>query len=82
MSDGWMHISVELPEAEGAALLAFLRGELEFIEIDFCELQRPDRARVSYGPCERPTSSGYTTDPFLPDLPHVLRAERPDHDQP
>lgn len=58
----WMSVMVELPEAEGNALLALLRGELGFRDIDWCELQRPDFARVSYGPCEPRTASGFGDD--------------------
>lgn len=59
-----MHLMVEVPPEDGAALLQLLRERFGFTEIDFCELQRPDRARVSYGPSEPRTSSGYTIDPF------------------
>lgn len=60
----WMHVAVELPMADGLALLMHLREKAGFKEIDWCELQRPDRARATYGPCPPRTSSGYTIDPF------------------
>lgn len=69
---GWVHISVELPENEAQALLSFFRGEMGFREIDWCELQRPDFARVSYGPCEPRTESG-----FGPEYDEKLREEKP-----
>jgi hypothetical protein len=59
-----MHLMVEIPEDDGLTLLLFLREKFGFTEVDNCELQRPDRARVSYGPGEPRTDSGYTIDPF------------------
>ena len=62
--DEWIHLSIELPPDDGRLLLLLLKEKLGFTEIDFCELQRPDHARVGYGPCEPRTDSGYTLDPF------------------
>lgn len=55
----WTHIMIELPQDDAAALLLLLRERLGFRTIDWCEMQRPDFARVSYGPCEARTTSGY-----------------------
>jgi hypothetical protein len=60
----WMHLSIELPGDDGLALLLLLREKFGFKEVDWCVLQRPDRARVGYDPCEPRTDSGYTIDPF------------------
>jgi hypothetical protein len=62
--DDWMAIDVQLPRDEGLALLAYLRKTMNFVEIDWCELQRPDFARAGYGPCPPRTDSGYTIAPF------------------
>ncbi|MET0701694.1 MAG: hypothetical protein ABWY93_18745 [Mycobacterium sp.] len=69
MNHDWMQVTVEVPDHDGLKLLAYLRGELNFVEIDFCELQRPDRARATYAPSEPRTSSGYTVEPFPDEHP-------------
>ena len=61
-----MNISIEIPPDDGLAILMLLKEKLGFREIDWCELQRPDRARITYGPCPERTESGYTIDPFPP----------------
>jgi len=60
----WMALHIELPHDEGQALLNFLRVALDMKEIDFCEMQNPQRARVGWGPCPPRIDSGYTIDPF------------------
>ncbi len=64
MTDEWMHLTIEVPPEEGMALLRLLQERFGFREIDWCELQRPDFARVSYGPSEPRTCSGYTIEPL------------------
>jgi hypothetical protein len=64
MADDWMHIMIEVPAEEGSALLQMLQEKAGFREVDWCELQRPDFSRVSYGPSEPRTSSGFTIPPF------------------
>lgn len=59
----WMHITIELPTIDAHALLLFLKEKAGFREVDWCELQRPDFARVSYGPCAPRTDSGFTIPP-------------------
>lgn len=48
--DEWMHISIEVPADDGGALLLLLHDKLGFTETDWCELTRPDGARIFYGP--------------------------------
>ena len=64
MTDDWVSVFMEVPPEVAQDVLALLRDKHGMREIDWCELQRPDYARASYGPCERRTSSGYTVDPF------------------
>lgn len=59
MTEQWMHIMIEVPAEEGEDILTQLKEEGGFRDIDFCELQRPDFARVSWGPSEPRTESGY-----------------------
>lgn len=65
-NDDWMHFTIEVPARDGMELLAALQAQFGFVEVDWCELQRADRARVSYGPCPPRTESGFTIDPFPP----------------
>lgn len=58
MADDWMHIMIEVPAEEGWALLQMLKEKAGFRYVDWCEMQRPDFSRVSYGPSEPRTSSG------------------------
>lgn len=67
--DDWMHLSIEMPAEDGAALLNLLRDKLGFTDVDWCELQRADRARVGWGPSEPRTDSGFTVDPFAASSP-------------
>lgn len=61
----WVNIMIQVPADTGQQLLEHLEREHDFVEIDWCEKQRhQDYARVSYGPCEPLTSSGYTIPPF------------------
>jgi hypothetical protein len=59
-----MHIMIEAPADDATAILAMLKDKAGFQEVDWCEMQRPDFARVSYGPSEPRTESGYCTAPF------------------
>lgn len=63
MTQPWMHIMIQMPADEAEALLLLLREKMGFTEIDWCEMQRPDYSRVSWGPAEVRTSSGYETPP-------------------
>jgi hypothetical protein len=58
MSD-WINLMIELPADDADALMSHLKEQMGFADIDWCEMQRPDFARVSWGPCEPRTSSGY-----------------------
>lgn len=55
----WMHLMIELPADEAEALLLMFREKMGFREVDWCEMQRSDFARVSWGPSDPRTSSGY-----------------------
>lgn len=59
-----MHISIEVPVDEGMAIIELLKDEADFRDVDWCEMQRPDFARVCYGPCPERTDSGFTIPPF------------------
>jgi hypothetical protein len=63
-SGDWISVMVELPAVEGQELITYLQNEKGFRDIDWCELQRPDFARVSWSPCPPRTDSGYTIPPF------------------
>jgi len=54
MSSDWMHIWVELPPREGAALMRLLREEFGFTDAEWSEIARPDGAFANYTPTPRP----------------------------
>jgi hypothetical protein len=62
MADDWIHLMIEVPAEDGLAMIEQLKTKVGFREVDSGELQRPDFARVSYGPCEPRTSSGFGFD--------------------
>jgi hypothetical protein len=66
----WMRITVTIPPRDGDLLMKILRVSFNFQEVDWCEMQRPDRARVVYGPCPPLFDSGLTVDPFPPKEAH------------
>lgn len=59
-----MYISIEMPPQEAQQILRHLTEQHGFREIDWCELQRPDFARVTYAPSPKRTGSGFTIAPF------------------
>jgi hypothetical protein len=64
MADDWIHVTIEVPADDGAAIIEMLKTKANFRDVDWCEMQRPDFARVSYGPCPPRTESGFTNPPF------------------
>lgn len=58
-----MNLSIEVPEVDGANLLLLLREKFGFGDVDWCELQRPDFARVMWGPTDPRTDSGFDVEP-------------------
>lgn len=60
----WMHIMIEMPEDDAMAVITMLKEKAGFRDVDWCEMQRPDYSRASYGPCPPRTDSGFTIPPF------------------
>lgn len=68
----WMHLAITIPRDDGAALLLHLRDKMGFRDVDFCELQRPDFARATFGPADPRTGHGFAVDPFPKATPDHL----------
>lgn len=58
----WMSLYIEVPADDGGALVDLLINKLNFTEVDYCELRRPDGATAGYGPAREDNLISSTTD--------------------